>query len=262
MVEIAEFLTKLKESIEHHARELRRGDLFLPEYLTRNAFTKGVFPKIADALASALDLEIAREHRNYMPPPKEYECGTYQRVDYVLGQSSAPKFFLELESLDRSQLYTFWDGEASDADNDNKLWYYYGTLVNHYTYERRAPRFFVWLLILPDRQVERYQLWDVAPAYKLFHRSLRKLVFKNPHRFYDHLIKSAARLFITQHHDFKLPGATNWTKKSLTEFQDVCELVFITCTGERLLLSRGKDLFDPEKEKSVALNWRDRASGA
>jgi hypothetical protein len=39
-----------------------------------------------------------------------------------------PDIFLELESLGRSQLYLFTDAEFYPKNNDNKLWYYYGTL--------------------------------------------------------------------------------------------------------------------------------------
>lgn len=257
---IEEFFEKLKESMELHAAELKGGDLFLPAYLTGNTLTKGVFPKVASALARMLELEIAAEQRNEMPSPPEYKCGNYQVVDYVLYKQGNPIFFLELESLDRSQLCTFWDGGVSDENNLNKLWYYYGTLVNHYTYGLKAPKYFVWLLILPDRRVEPYQVWDVTPEYGLFHPSLRKLVCESPYRFYDHLIKAAARLFIMEHHDFKLPNTTGWTKIPLVdgdvEFQDVCELIFITCSVDRLIMSRGKDRFDPDRELSVRLRWR------
>ncbi len=114
---------------------------------------------------------------------------------------------------------------------NNKLWYYYGTLVNHYTYHRKTPRYYVWLLVLPNREVRRYQLWDVTPEYNLFHPSLGRLIYQNPYLFYDHLIKSAVRLFISKRHDFKHPHTNRWERRSLIEFQDVCELDFITCTA-------------------------------
>jgi hypothetical protein len=164
MIEINEFFTKLKESIENHANELKQGELFLPKYLEGKSLTQGVFPKIANALGSALNLGIIHEYCNNMPPPAEYECGNYQIVDYVLNKDSNPHFFLELESLDRAQLYLFREHEGvTEENNDNKLWYYYGTLVNHYTYGKKVPKYFIWLLILPDRRVEPYQLWDVTP---------------------------------------------------------------------------------------------------
>jgi hypothetical protein len=87
----------------------------------------------------------------------------------------------------------------------------------------------------------------------MFDRSLKELVYESPYRFYDHLIKSAARLFITKHHDFKPTVSGRWTKIKLTEFQDVCELVFITCSWDRLIMSRGKDHFDPKREINVSL---------
>jgi len=262
VIEIKDFFTRLKESMENHARELKQGDLFLPEYLSGHALTRDVFPKISDTLASALNLEIVPEYHNDMPPPSEYKCGKFQRVDYFLHRGSEPNFFLELESLDRSQLNTFMEHEnISEADNDNKLWYYYGTLVNNYTFGQSIPKYFVWLLILPDRQVEPYQIWDVTPDYKFFHPSLKKLVYQSPYRFYDPLIKSAARLFITRDYNFKHPGTKKWTKKRLVQFQDVCELVFITCTMDRLFMSRGKDIFSPEEEVSIGLNLGEGVNG-
>jgi hypothetical protein len=255
MIEINQFFTKLKKSMENHAQDLNKGDLFLPQYLSRHTLTNKIFPRVANTLAANLGLDITSEYRNVMPPPDEYECGNFQRVDYFLRRGDEPKFFLELESLDRAQLYTFLDHEGiSEDDNDNKLWYYYGTLVNSADFGQKVPKYLVFLVILPNCRVEPYQIWDVTPEYKFFHPSLKKLIYESPYKFYDHLIKSAARLFISKEHGFKGPSARKWTKKTLTQLQDVCELVFITCTGSQLVMSRGRDRFDPKKEISIRLN--------
>jgi hypothetical protein len=89
----------------------------------------------------------------------------------------------------------------------------------------------------------------------MFHPSLKQLVYESPYRFYDHLIKSAARLFITEDQEFKDPHSGKCIKKKLTEFRDVCELIFITATRDRLIMSRGTDGFDPKKKIRVSLNW-------
>lgn len=192
-----------------------------------------------------------------MPPPEEYECGRYQVVDYCLHKAGILKYFLELESLDRSQLSTFMEhSDISESNIENKLWYYYGTLINNYTFGKSVPKYSVWILILPNHQVDPYQIWDVAPEYKFFHASLKPLIYQSPYRFYDNLIKSAARIFITKDYDFEDPKTKRWVRKKLVDSQDICELIFITCTVEKLILSRGKDKFDPNKEISVSLNWR------
>jgi len=74
-------------------------------------------------------------------------------------------------------------------------------------------------------------------------------------RFYDHLIKSAARLFLTGNKYMKEIEQSAGKTHRGKGIHDVCELVFITCTGDRLILFRGKDLFDPKKERIVKLNW-------
>ena len=160
--------------------------------------------------------------------------------------------------MDGAQLYHFSEHPSiSPKDNYNKLWYYYGTLGKHFTSQEEIPRYFVWLLVLPDREVENcFTVWDSTPAYGFFDRSLNQVVCRNPYRFYDRLIKGEAALFLMRMHEFRSPKSTKWVKKSLTEFQTACELAFITCTGDQLILSRGSDLFDPSKELRVPLNWR------
>jgi hypothetical protein len=242
----------MKQSIEAHSKELKNGKVFDPEFLRGKRFSSKLFRRVAMTLAEMTNLEVAFEIKNKMP--EGYEVGSYQRVDCVYRKNGKDKFFLELETLDRAQLYLFWDHKKlKDRYNENKLWYYYGTLANHYDLNKSVPRYFVWLLILPDRKVTGYPTWDVyVPQYKYFHPSLRRLIFENPFRFYDHLIKTAARLFLSENIDFEKNSKTTILGKS---FHDVCELVFITCTGDRLILSRGKDSFDPKKDRIVKLNW-------
>ncbi len=252
MIEIEEFFAMLKECMEAYAGRLRNGRIILPQYL-KGGSLEPAFRPVARCLARTSNLRLKKVSNPFL---REYECGNRQIVDFgFVKKDNAPVSFLELESLGGSQLYQFFEYKGM-KDNSNKLWYYYGTLGNYYTSGKRIPRYFVWLLCLPDCRVDLspYQQWDIQ--YKFIHPSLKGLVCQSPYRFYDHLIKSAARLFVTKPHEFKLRGTNKWTKIKLTEFEDACELVFITWTGDRLIMSRGKDLFEVNKEKSVALNWR------
>lgn len=256
---IDEFLISLKTSLERHSRELKQGALFHPKGLEGKKLTGNIFPKIANNLAGGMGLRLEKEVSNPMPIPSVYECGKRQIVDYVFLKGQKAEIFLELESLDRAQLYLFWEHKGiPENDNGNKLWYYYGTLANHHDQGRKdgTPRYFVWLLILPEHKVGSYPIWDVGEPYSLFHHSVKKLIYENPFHFYDPLIKTAARKFLQKKHEFNLPGTKRWITRRLTDFQDVCELVFITCTGDRLVMSRGKDLFSPSKEISLPIDWR------
>jgi hypothetical protein len=249
------FFTKLKKSMEVHSKELKNGKVFDPEFLKGKKLSSKLFRKVAETLRELTDSDVAFEVTNKMP--KGYGIGKNQRVDYVYRKNGKDKLYLELETLDRAQLYLFWEHKKlKDKYNANKLWYYYGTLANYYDLKQPVPRYFVWLLILPDRKVKNYTTWDVhVPQYKYFHSSLRKLIFENPYRFYDHLIKTVARLFLSENKymkELEQRGRNNHRGKKI---HDICELVFITCTGDRLILSRGKDLFDPKKERIVKLNW-------
>jgi len=254
-MQIETIFTGLKACMEKHSRDLRNGELFLPNALTGRMFTT-TFPMVMASLASRLHLEIVTEYQNQMPPSDVYQCGERQRVDYLLQDGRDLRIFVEVESLDRAQLATFFEHRGvADADNLNKLWYYYGTLVNHYTFGLPAPRYFVWLLILPDTPVTAYQVWDSTPAYRFFHPGLNQLVYESPYRFYDPLIKAVARLFLMKEHDFRPPGSGPWSRRPLTQFQETCELVFITCTTDRLVLSRGIDGFQPTLEQILPLDW-------
>jgi hypothetical protein len=251
------FFIKMKESMEAHSKELKNGKVFDPKFLKRKKLSSKLFKKVAKTLGDLMDLEVDFEVTNKMP--KDYGIGNSQRVDYVYRKNGKDRLYLELETLNRAQLNLCWEHKKlKDKYNGNKLWYYYGSLAKHYDYDlsEPVPRYFVFLLILPDRKVMSYQTWDVyIRQYKYFHPSLRKLIFENPYRFYDHLIKSAARLFLTE--NIYMKGLEQDARKTHRgkEIHDVCELVFITCTGDRLILSRGKDLFDPKKEKVKKINW-------
>jgi hypothetical protein len=116
----------------------------------------------------------------------------------------------------------------------------------------------VWILILPDRQVDPspgFTIWDSTREYGFFDKSLNRVVCENPFRFYDHLIKAQAALFVMRLHELKDPDTGAWVKRSLLDFQHRCELVFVTCTGGELILARGRDRFDPRLETKVPLAW-------
>ena len=95
----------LRESFEINSKLLQNGKVFHPSYLKKKKFTKDIFPKIANHLEKKLGLPLNREVFNYFD--KEFDVGPRQRVDYVFGNPNHPKFFLELESIDRAQLYLF-----------------------------------------------------------------------------------------------------------------------------------------------------------
>lgn len=246
----------LKDSFESHSKELKRGDIFLPEHLKGKEFTRTVFPPVIATLAASLGLKLESEYCNRFAAP----CGIDrpQRVDFALMKSDGvPSIFLEVESLDRSQLYLFTDAQFQLKNNDNKLWYYHGTLATYYMAKAPVPRYFVFLLTLPDRRVGRYQLWDIHKEYQLFHPDLQNVVFANPYQFYDRQIKARARAFANSQWYF--PNDTGyWAEQEWGSSQQICELVFITCTIDALVLSRGTDLFHPSKEKRFEIAWPNR----
>ena len=106
---IEHFLKSLKTSLEQHSRELKRGALFHREGLEDKKLTGKIFPKIAMHLAGEMGLRLREEVSNPMPHPNVYECGKRQVVDYVFRRGRKVEIFLELESLDRAQLYLFWE---------------------------------------------------------------------------------------------------------------------------------------------------------
>lgn len=301
MPDIEEFIQALKESIEESSSLLKKGDLFMPQYLKDKEFTKK-FSQIMIPLGKKLNLLAEPEHRNHFH--KEYEIteGPPQKVDCMLvdpgmrgndtrkglkpipelepictdkhclllrQEGAQPRIFFELESMDRAQLYLFTDTEfykrvkkaIHNDDNDNKLWYYYGTLGNHFCPPEKKPipipQYFVFFLVLPDRKVEgRYfTQWDWSRYYQIFHPGLKAKMCENPFVFYDQQIKAHARAFLNREEYFLSSQRGGWEAIPLEKTQAVCELIFITCAIDRLILSRGKDLFDPDKEQSFKINW-------
>jgi len=236
----------LKQSLEEHAHTLRYGKLFLPQGLKRKKFTKEAFPKVINTFSSKLKLEVESEVSN--PMPDGYNLNP-QKVDYVFTDDNHNSIFFELESLDRSQIYLFRDYNGIDEDwDDNKLRYYKGTIESRIEKNLPLPRYYISFLVLPDQAVESYTIWDCDKHYNFLHNSLKQVIFQNPYRFYNGVIKSSARLWLN--------GNLNYLKKSLKEFQSRCELVIITCTIDKLILSRGKDGFDPDRELIKTINWK------
>lgn len=241
----------LSRSVASSAR-LRRGQVFLPAYLKKRALTDLIFPPVAKIIAKRLRLDIDEQIGN--PFPDEYRIGwKRQVVDFVFTSKNGCKYFLELESLDRAQLHLFLPhGGKTD---ESKLWYYWGTLCKKNEGYDGMPRYFVFLLILPDQRVGTIPWWDAGRYYKLFSPRLRRIVQSNPFSFYDRMIKTCARLFLNKTQEI-IGRDGQWRKGRLQDFQDICELVIVTCTGRQLIMSRGKDEFDPAKEKQVLIGWK------
>lgn len=246
------FFSALKKSLESNSHRLQKGRAFLPAYLKQGRFTKKAFPPIARDLSKRLRLTYQKEVRNPFSSSLDMWL-PYQCVDHVLGDLEHPKYFFEVESLDRAQLYLFLPhGGRTD---ESKLWYYWATVCKSIKGDRSMPRYFVWLLVLPDQPVGSYPNWDCEKPHRLFDRKLKPLIRQNPFAFYDPLIKAAARQFL-QKKEWIVDRNRDWTKGCLADFQDQCELIFITCTGRQLVMSRGRDLFDTAKEQRASLNWK------
>jgi hypothetical protein len=240
----------LRESFENNSKLLQNGKVFHPSYLKEKKFTKSIFPKIAHDLQKRLKLHIDREVSNKFP--NDFKVYKRQIVDYVFGDPQHPKFFLELESIDRAQLYLFLADE--DQLDNSKLWHYWATVCKRNNGDRAMPRYFIFLLVLPEKRVRNFPFWD-AHAYKLLSPRLRNLIQDNPFSFYDRMIKTSARLFLEKRQDL-INRQGKWVKDSLKNYQNRCELVFITATERQLILSRGKDYFDPSKEKYRPIRWK------
>lgn len=90
---------------------------------------------------------------------------------------------------------------------------------------------------------------------QLFHPDLATVVFQHPFTFYDLQIKAAARGFIRNDtvNSHLIDG--EWRPIKLEAYMAQCELMFITCTIDRLILSRGRDGFDLGKEKTYPIRW-------
>jgi hypothetical protein len=242
---------EMRKAIEE-APSLRRGEAFLPQYLKGRRLSKGAFSPVIARVAKALGMTLRKEVHN--PIPRVYECGHRQRVDYAFYVKDMPVVFLELETLDRAQLYVFVDSERVE-DNENKLWYYYVTLGERHREAIRGPRLFVWILVLPDEPVGPYQIWDSDSGF--FFRQLQPLIRESPFRFYDPLIKASARLFLRRSEEFPEPSdLTSWSRRAPKDLQHLCQLVFLTVTRKELIVSRGRHLFAAHKERRMALRWR------
>ena|SRR2546425_4924272 len=254
VVTIEEFAKKLTKSMEEYSPQLKNGIVFLPEFL-KGGQLENIFAPVTDALAKKLGLERPKRRLANKFLEDIYGAGKRQIVDFVFTENGRPIIFFELESLDRSQLYLFSDGGASAKDNDidNKLWCYYNTLGKHYTKREKIPKYFVFFLVLPDRSVTKYQLWDLDKHYQLYDPSLKTSIFSNPYRFFDRMIKTLARAFLRAEIDFFING--KWSEVSWDKSQQICELIFITCTFDRLVMSRGRDFFDPQKEQCFEIDW-------
>ena len=246
------FFSALRRSLESHGRLLRKGDLFLPQYLKKRKFTNAFAPVVRD-VASSLTLHLDEQVGN--PFQEDWKIWKKQVVDYVIGDPEQPKYFFELESLDRAQLYLFLP--HGGRKDQSKLWHYFGTVCKRIMGDRKMPRYFVWLLILPDQPVKNLPWWD-ANYFGLFGRKLRQIVQASPFAFYDRMIKTSSRLFLQRNQDlaYLKDGNEEWKAGKLQDCQNICELVFLTCTGRQLIMSRGRDRFDPTKEKQVLLQWK------
>lgn len=247
------FFVALRTSLEAHSSRLKRGEIFLPSYLKGRNFTKKAFPPVARDLARRLRLQCRFEVRNSFSKALEMWV-RYQQVDYSFGDPAYPKYFFEIESLDRAQLYLFLPHDG--RSDESKLWYYWATVCKLNNGNKSMPRYFVWLLILPDQPVDGYTIWDCEKPHRLIDRKLKPIIRNNPFAFYDPLIKTSAKLFL-QRRNWVLDHQGRWQKLFLADFQDQCELVFITCTGRQLIMSRGRDAFDPTRERRVTLNWKE-----
>lgn len=253
---ISMFFMKLRQAIED-APSLRKGATFLPDYLGRKKFLERALWPAVKEVGPSLGMTVGQQWPNKFPP--EYETGYHRQfVDYVFSRDGTPLIFLELESLDRAQVATFRDPRGKLEKNSlNKLWYYYVTLGERHRGKLRGPRFFVFLFILPDEPVKYYHIWDCDKGYAFFKPSFAARIRQNPFKFYDHRIKACARDFLQSQQEFpEPPGLEVWTWKRLKELEHACELVLFTATRKELIMSRGRDLFAPDKEVRQPLRWR------
>jgi len=246
------FVDALKSALEV-TPGLRNGEAFLPIHLKGWRLSRYLFSPVADALASKIGWQVIREKRVTFPPV--YEVWTGMRVDYAFSdaRSRRPHIYLELETLDRAQLYNFLP-RPDEEDDESKLWHYYGLLAKHLQGIELAPKALLFVMVLPDEPVDRYQLWDTARDVGLFRSELAPLIYQSPFRFFDPLIKSAARLFLRRLESFptRLGG---WESHRIADLQHVCELVFVTLTRKVMVVSRGRDGFAPNAERRYPLTW-------
>ena len=249
------FLDLLAEVLNENDKELKRGEIFLPEYLRGSKGIKVISPNIKK-VGNMLDYDVESEITNpFIRDKKEYGG---QRIDFVFKKMDSFVAFVELESLDRSQLYVFKPNPSQNYKNDaSKLWYYFATLESGVLCGDELPKFFIFILILPNRKVKPYHIWDVQKDCNLLSKSERNNIFNNPFLFYDNKIKNIARDFLTDN----IPEVSkSWKpllikQKPLIAYQDKCELVFYTITIDEIILSRGKDAFAPNMEIKSKLKF-------
>jgi hypothetical protein len=245
------FVQHLKTSIESTAG-LQKGEAFLPAGLQGSQLSKQLFSPVVSDVALTLGWSVQLER--HIPFPKEYEVWNAMRVDYSFYATDRdqPMIYLELETLDRAQLYNFLPRKNGDSDA-SKLWHWYGIVANHLTKRGLAPSALIFLLVLPDEPVSSYQVWDVYDA-KLFDTEIRQLIYLSPFRVYDSLIKAAAQLFLERRMEFPTGGG-DWKTCTPKDFQEVCELVFVTVTRAFLVVARGKEGFVTAADKRYPLLW-------
>jgi len=242
------FLTSLSKVLNENDNKLKGGRVFLPEYLKGKKGIKVISQSIEE-VGNRFEFDVLQEFTNpFIKNRKEYGS---QRMDFAFQEDSDFIAFVELESLDRSQLYVFKPNPDQNYKNDSsKLWYYFATLETGILQKEKLPKFFIFILILPNREVSPYQIWDVQSDCNLLDKSERVNIFQNPFSFYDHRIKDTARDFLT---DNMAEVTKSWKpllikQRPLIEYQDKCELVFFTITIDEIILSRGKDAFASNKE--------------
>ena len=208
--------------------------------------------------------------------------------DKIVNTKGSPWMFFELKSMDRAQIYLFADpvknGQYWTEENDNNLWYYYWTLAKLYLGQaHEVPRYFVFFLCLPDKDVtpDGYQIYDdycnTRVQYKWKFKQFPWVppnlydIYNSPFRFYWPKIKQLCADFLNYH--LKTcncptpPG--NWSpvdylenflryghcecnspSRPLRNLQCKCELILIAYNcHKQLIVSRGKDQFDCAKDQ-------------
>jgi hypothetical protein len=252
---VDQFVQHLRHAMEF-SPSLKRGSAFLPADLKQWKLSKTLFAPVMDSVRAKSDWTL--QHERHISFPKDYGVWKAMRVDYAFHDRdfAKPTLYVELETLDRAQLYNFHPHPKAIRD-ESKLWHYYGLVAKHLDApERRqaAPRALIFLLVLPDERVERYRIWDACRDYRLVDASVAELIRESPFRIYDPLIKATARLFLERL--VELPsGNGHWRKQRLRELQSVCELVFVTMTRTHIVVSRGRDGFTATSDRRYRLAW-------
>lgn len=103
---VSPFVRAVRSAMEQ-SPSLKRGGAFMPAYLKGWALSRELFSPVAKRVAKDLGWSLERER--YISFPKEYDVWRSMRVDYAFDGAPGkfPKIFLELETLDRSQLFNF-----------------------------------------------------------------------------------------------------------------------------------------------------------